>query len=119
MVIVEFKRPMRTGYSGSDDDPIEQVYDYAKKIRRSNALDPKGRPVGGENVPIYAYVICDFNEKIRTYCEYKSFTPTPDLMGYVGMNQKLNVFVEVLTYDKVLIDARKRNHAFFKHLSIT
>lgn len=118
MVIVEFKRPMRIGYSVLDDDPIEQVYEYARKIRASKALDHRGRPVGGEQVPLYAYVVCDFTPKIRTFCEDKGFSPTPDGMGYVGMNPKLNAFVEVLTYDKVLIDARKRNLAFFKRLNI-
>ncbi len=118
MVVVEFKRPMRTGYSGEDDDPIEQVYEYVRKIRSSKALDSRGRPLGGEKVPIYAYVVCDFTEKIKNFCEDKSFTPTPDGLGFVGMNPKLNTFVEVLSYNKVLADARKRNRAFFERLNI-
>jgi uncharacterized protein YeaO (DUF488 family) len=118
MVVVEFKRPMRSGYASSEEDPIEQVYEYVRKIRGSKAIDARGRPVGGEQVPIYAYVVCDFTERVRHFCEDKVFSPTPDGMGYVGMNPKLNTFVEVLSYTKVLVDAKKRNHAFFERLSL-
>jgi hypothetical protein len=119
VVIVEFKRPMRTNYLG-EENPFEQVIRYITKIRESNALDRKGRPIiVNDNTPFYAYIICDPTEKLK-YLAQNSFdyTPTPDGLGYFNFNKNLKAYIEVITYTKLVQDARKRNRVLFEKLNL-
>lgn len=42
--IFELKRPMRDNYDGKDN-PIDQLQEYAEKIKEGNAIDATGRPI--------------------------------------------------------------------------
>ena len=46
------------------------------------------------------------------------FSQTPDKLGYYDFNDKLNAYVEILSYDKLIIDAKKRNKVLFDKLGI-
>lgn len=87
VTIIEFKRPMRKEYS-EGDNPIAQVYGYVEKIRSGRANDKNGRPITiGENLPFYAYIICDITPKIRTWAKQAGiFTVAPNSDGYFGYN---------------------------------
>ena len=120
IVIVEFKRPMRNNYTGEDDNPIAQVYNYVRELRNGGKSDKNGRPVRiKENTPVYAYLICDVTQKINTYAVDAGLDITPDLMGYFGFNKGLQTYIEVLSYDKVLADSQKRNRVLFDQLNIS
>ena len=55
----ELKRPMRDNYDGKDN-PIDQLQEYAEKIKEGNAIDATGRPIRvNENTRIYLYAVCD------------------------------------------------------------
>lgn len=57
--ILELKRPMRDNYDGKDN-PIDQLQEYAEKIKEGNAIDATGRPIRvNENTRIYLYAVCD------------------------------------------------------------
>lgn len=43
---------------------------------------------------------------------------TPDGAGYFKFHTQLNCYIEILSYDKMLDDAKKRNRAFFEKLQI-
>lgn len=119
VVIVEFKRPMRTGYSDEDDNPIAQVYGYVRDLRERKKRDKNGRYVGLDpNTPVYAYIICDIAPKIRQFCEDYRLTPTPDNAGYFGFNENLKTHVEVVSFDKMLNDSQKRNRILFEQLHL-
>lgn len=119
VVIVEFKRPMRKTYKETDDNPFEQVYDYIRQIQGSKVLDKDGRPIHvNQNTPFYVYVICDLTAKIRGIAENYDYTQTPDGLGYFAFNKKMNAYVEVISYDKLVEDAKKRNRILFDKLHI-
>lgn len=121
VVVLEFKRPMRKTYSDEDkDNPIIQVLDYATEIRAAGrVVSSKGRPVTiSPSAPFYAYIICDITSRIERFCTIASYRKTPDGLGYYGYNDGLRTYVEVISYEKLLDDAKKRNRAFFDRLGV-
>lgn len=119
IVIIEFKRPERNDYS-ENDNPITQVQNYIREIQNGNVKDTNGRTIQiSKTTPFYGYIICDINDKIRLFAENATLIKTPDDMGYFGFNQNLNAYIEILSFDKMLIDARKRNKVLFDKLGLS
>lgn len=120
-VVVEFKRPLHTEQHRRDENPINQVYDQIAKIRSGDFKDNRGRLISlaGPNVPAYAYIICDLTNDLRDQATYAGLTMTPDNNGYFGFNSapRINAYVEIISYDKLINDAKKRNRAFFEQLN--
>ena len=71
-----------------------------------------------QNTPFYGYVICDMTKKMRSFAENASFKKTPDGLGYFGFNPNFNVYVELISFDKLLQDSLKRNHVLFERLGL-
>jgi len=118
IIIFEIKRPMRDDYTDSDN-PISQLYDYVWKIRNGEAKDKYHRPIRVDNsTKYYLYAICDITKTLERCIEKYGFTLTPDKLGYYGFNPTYNAYIEVLSYDKILNDAKKRNRVLFDKLGI-
>jgi len=118
IIIFELKRPMRDDYTDSDN-PITQLYDYVRKIRSGEAKDKYHRPIKvNDSTKYYLYAVCDVTSKLERFIEQHSFTPTPDSLGYFKFNKTYNAYFEVLSYDKILNDAKKRNRVLFDKLGI-
>ncbi len=119
VVLVEFKRPQRDNYK-ADENPLAQLYGYAREISEGGANDRKGRPITiAETTPFYGYVVCDITKKMKRFAEDGNLTPTPDGLGYFGYNQAHRMYVEVISYDKLVKDAQKRNRALFEKLGLS
>jgi hypothetical protein len=119
IVIVEFKRPMRDDYK-DDKNPIMQVLEYIDRIKQGTAIARDGRPMGAvnPNTPFYAYVICDLTEKMRAYAKSGGLILTPDHQGFFGYNPSYGAYIEVISFDKLILDAQKRNAVFFEKLNL-
>lgn len=119
VVIVEFKRPMRNDYK-EDDNPFEQVIRYITNIRTSKSLDKDGRQIRvNESTPFYVYIICDITDKLEYLAENSyDCTKTPDLWGYFTFRKNLNTYIEVISYNKLVKDAKKRNRVLFDKLNL-
>lgn len=118
IVIIEFKRPMRDDYDDREN-PISQVYGYIKKIQSGEVRDKNGRPIPSlANMPFYAYIICDLTSKIKEFAEFNGFTVTPDQLGYFNFNKNLNTYIEIISFDKLIADAKKRNRVLFDKLQL-
>jgi len=118
VVIVEFKRPERNEYSVKEENPVEQVLRYVKKIKEGQAKDKDGRTINVGPIPFYAYILCSLTPRMRTIADNHDFVKTPDNEGYFKYHQALGCYIEIASYDKVLTDAKKRNRAFFDHLQV-
>ena len=120
--IIEFKRPERKNYSKSQkgkENPIEQVYDYIDDIKAEKVKNNAGRTIKiYDSTRFYGYVICDINDKIKKFAKKATLQPTPDNMGYFGYNPEYNCYIEVISFDKILADAKKRNRVLFKKLGL-
>lgn len=119
MVLLEFKRPMRANYNPETDNPIEQIYDYVTKIRSGKQIIRSGRPYPiSDNTWFYTYLICDLNDKIERWASYAQLNKSHDGLGYYGYNKDLKCMIEILTFDQVLANAKKRNKVLFHKLGI-
>lgn len=118
IVVVEFKRPVRDDYT-DDDNPITQVMRYITEIRDKKVKDNNGRFINIEdNTPFYAYIICDITPRLRDIVKLHGFYRTPDIGGYYWFNQNIKSYIEIISFDKLLSDAKKRNRVLFERLGL-
>lgn len=118
ITIIEFKRPMRAEYS-EKDNPFSQVYKYIEEIKSGNAKNLEGRPIPiQKNLPFYCYIVCDLTPKLKEWARQSALQPTPDALGFFGYNSNFDAYCEVISYNKLVSDAHKRNQAFFKKLGL-
>ncbi len=116
IVLFELKRPMRNDYSSSSN-PVNQLYEYVTKLKRNNVKDKDGRIIEiGSNTVLFVSV-CDITSTLEQILTFHDFTQTPDKMGYYRYHEKMNAYIEILSYDKI-IDAQKRNKILFDKLGI-
>lgn len=122
VTIFEFKKPQRDDFvnPSSEEDPIQQIIRYVRKLKAGDFRTPVGREISiSDNTPFYGYVICDLTPKIKSWLEEeKDFKPMPDRLGYFKWHESLNLYIEVLSWDKILSDATMRNRIFFHKLGI-
>lgn len=118
IIIVEFKKPMRDDYNDSDN-PINQVTDYAIEILENKSQDKNGRPISvRENTPFYAYIISDLTPKLRNLADKAGFTKLPDNDGYFNYNPNFKLYIEIISFDKLIRDSKKRNQILFSKLNL-
>jgi hypothetical protein len=119
LVIVEFKKPDRSDYR--KEDPVDQVYRLIREIKGGHFKDKASREikVQSERIPAYAYVICDTTKEVEIIAQNKGLLPTPDQLGYYGYNPSLSAYVEIISYTKLLRDAKKRNRILFDKLHLS
>ncbi len=114
ITIVELKRPQR---NDSDNDPVLQVLKYVKDIKEGRIKKANGRDFGDmSHVSFYCYVVGDLTQSMRESAESRGLTETQDKQGYFGFNPSYGAYVEVISYDKLLKDAKQRNRALFDKL---
>jgi len=122
VTIFEFKRPRRDDFvnPSSKEDPIQQIIRYVNGIRAGKFLTPKGREILiSQTTPFYGYVVCDLTPKVKQWLhDEKNFTPMADNLGWFHWYANINLYVEVLSWDKMLKDADMRNRVFFYKLGI-
>jgi len=122
ITIFEFKKPQRDDFANpsSREDPVQQIVRYVNDIRDGKYKTPEGRKMlVAENTPFYGYVVCDLTPKVESWLErVMNFTPMPDRLGWFQWRGNINLYVEVISWDKVLKDARMRNRVFFEKLGI-
>ena len=122
ITIFEFKKPQRDEFANPStrEDPVQQIIRYANGIRDGKYKTPKGRKIlVAENTPFYGYVVCDLTPKVENWLEReKDFKRMPDSLGWFQWFGNINLYVEVISWDKVLKDAQMRNKIFFEKLGI-
>lgn len=120
--IVEFKKPQRNNFADYDSDknPIEQVERYIDAILEGKVKDRSGRLINvPATTPFFVYIVCDVTPSLIKILKNREYTTTPDGMGYFRFkNQYYNAYIEVLPFEKVLTDAKKRNRILFDKLGI-
>ncbi len=116
VVIFELKKPMRNDLT--TNNPVEQIIRYMTKIQTNTVTDKNGRIIHTDgHTKFYLYVVCDMLDKYKNeLANLFNFDETIDRLGMFRM--KDNVYIEVLTYDKIINDAKKRNKILFDKLGI-
>lgn len=120
VTIVEFKKPMRNDYQEGEEtkDPIAQALGYLKRVR-DGRVKRNGRPLLlADNVPGFCYVIGDLTPHMVECAQMKDLKLTHDRLGYFGYNSNFNAYIEVISFEKLIIAAKQRNRAFFDKLGL-
>jgi len=118
IVVIEFKRPDRGDYK--KEDPIDQVYRLIRQIRTGYFKDKYQREIKlkSPDIPAYAYIIADTVKQLEDIAENKGFMRTPDRGGWYVYNQNLSTYVEIISYQKLMDDAKRRNRVLFDRLHL-
>lgn len=122
ITIVEFKKPGRDNFAsrGNKENPVDQIVRYTNDIRDGRYTAPGKRPIHTDtNTQFYGYIIVEFTEKVKRWLRVEEdFIPMPDGLGYFKTFANTNLYVEVLSWDKVLKDAQLRNRIFIEKLGL-
>ena len=122
ITIFEFKKPQRDDFMNpsSREDPVAQVIRYINSIREGKYKTPRGRDiVVSDNTPFYGFVVCDLTQNVKDWLlKEKDFKPMPDGEGWFQWYSNNNLYVEVISWDKMLKDAEMRNKIFFQKLGL-
>ena len=122
ITIFEFKKPQRDDFvdPSSEEDPVQQIIRYVNNIREGKYKTPEGRKIlVSDNTPFFGIVVCDLTAKVEKWLEKeKNFKPMPDRLGWFQWYENINLYAEVLSWDKVLKDADMRNRIFFHKLGL-
>ncbi len=122
ITIFEFKKPQRDDFAdpSSKEDPVQQIIRYVNQIREGRFKTPTGRDIlVNETTPFYGYVVCDLTKKVKDWLQKeKDFTPMPDGLGWFNWFGNISLYMEVISWTKLLRDAEMRNKIFFNKLGI-
>lgn len=123
ITIVEFKRPGRDDFAavGNKENPVDQIVRYTNAIRAGKYKKPGKRPIHTDpNTQFYGYIIVDFTEKVTRWLQdEEDFTPMPDGLGYFKWKSNISLYIEVISWDKLLRDAKLRSSIFSQKLGIS
>jgi len=118
VVIIEFKRPGETGVEGQRN-PLLQIQEYIEHIRDGDATTRTGVPIPrSDSMYFFGYVICDLHEALKKVLKRANMRETADGRGMFGFFEQHRAYIEVISYGKMLDDARKRNRILFDKLKL-
>ena len=123
LLIVEMKRPQKSGYDSSKEghtsNPVDQLKKQILDIRRRGKItDSKGREREMPNESmVRGYVLADWNDSLESYLAMEDFKFT-NFGGKMGCRYygTLNIMIEVIAFDRLADRAFNRNEAFVKML---
>lgn len=117
VVLVEFKRPDR-----DDDNPVDQLVEYAQLLRKGGRLDIHNRQLPGipRTVRIEAFAIMTLSPKTDDMLERSAgdLRKVENEDRWYGYHTMLNMSIEVLGYRAFIRRAEQRNHSFFVKLGL-
>lgn len=117
VTLFELKRPGRDDYK-PNDNPVDQLLDYVARIRKGEIKDANGRPIRvNGNTKYYLYIVADVTQSLIQILEKHSFNFFDSENAYAH-NPNFKAYIEVMSYDRILRDAEKRNKVFFEKLGI-
>ena len=117
ITIVEFKKPQRDDYTKEEKNPIDQVYEYVKAIKAGKVKKANGRGFGNvKDIAFYCYIVADITPTLQNRADLANLQLTQDGDGYFGYNSAIGSYIEIISYDKLLKDAKQRNRVLFDKL---
>ncbi|WP_300829887.1 hypothetical protein [uncultured Akkermansia sp.] len=116
VVIFEFKRPNRVI---TYEEFSKQMREQILGIRESKLTDDNQRHIQtSTKTPIFFYYVCDVNAYaiLKQSAEMEGFNETP-YKSLIRLSNT-NVYQEIITYQTLIVNAKRRNKIFFKKLGI-
>lgn len=119
VILVEFKRPGLETYTDKND-PLMQLMDYVTLFKKGKSIrDREGKMITGlgNSTAFHCYIVADLTDGLMKRLR-GHFDATPDGKGLFGYTRNPDAYVEVIPYDKLLLDAQARNAIFFEKLGL-
>ena len=117
--VFEFKKPGRHDFvnKSSKEDPFDQIKRYVQSIKDGQVKTIDGTQVLiGENTPFYGYIVADSDKQVEQWLQRENFKALPDGQGWYYNHDGLNLYVEYVTWQKLINDAKIRHRKFFELL---
>lgn len=114
VVIIEFKRPGRDNY---DKDPADQIIQRFREISEGGVDDVDGRQINPANLRYTGYLIADLTPSLHRQV-FGRYHRTADNEGYFSPLSTGNGYIEIISYDKLIKDAGRRNRILFDKLGL-
>ncbi|MFM0078741.1 ATP-binding protein [Paraburkholderia sediminicola] len=114
VVIVEFKRPGRDDY---DKDPADQIVQRFDEIAQGGVKDIDGRPINPDRLRYTGYLIADLTPTLHRQVRMR-YHKMADNEGYFATLPQGNGYIEIISYDKLVQDAKRRNRVLFDKLGL-
>lgn len=114
VVIIEFKRPGRNDYRS---DPTEQITQRFYEISNGGVKDIEGRPINPTNLRYAGYLIADITPTMQRQVDML-YNKTADGEGYFKTLSGGRGYVEIISYDRLVKDAVRRNRVLFEKLGL-
>ena len=114
VIIIEFKRPGRDDY---DKDPADQIIQRFREISDGNVDDIDGRQINSANLRFTGYLIADLKPTLHKQV-YGRYHRTADNEGYFFNLAEGNGYIEIISYNKLVKDAERRNRILFDKLGL-
>ncbi len=123
LMVVEMKRPQKTGYSTARDiatnNPVDQLKRQISDIREKGRIKTSaGREIlVPPDTMVRGYVLADWNDSLQSYLRMEDFVIT-NYGGQMAYRyfQTLNLMLEVVAFDRLVDRATNRNEAFVQML---
>lgn len=114
VVVIEFKRPGRDDYRS---DPTDQITQRFYEISNGGVKDIEGRPINPANLRYAGYLIADITPSMRKHVDML-YNKTADGEGYFKTLSGGRGYVEIISYDRLVKDAKRRNRVLFDKLGV-
>jgi hypothetical protein len=114
VVIIEFKRPGRDDYN---KDPADQIIQRFREISDGNVSDIDGRTINPANIRFTGYLIADLKPSLHKQV-FGRYHRAADNEGYFFTLAAGNGYIEIISYDKLIRDAERRNRILFQKLGL-
>ena len=109
---MEFKKPERTSYD-EKENPVAQAIRYIREIREKKAFTRDNRVFRLQpNSPIHVHVICHIVENLLDEIQGYNYCQSTDGEGIWLYMDKLNAMVEIISFEKLIADAKKTKRGF-------
>lgn len=116
ITIIEFKRPGREHYNDAEN-PIRQIKEYMDDIVEGKVKTKDGEFLNEtENIRFFCYIICDVDLSIKKLAKLEDLKVTPDNMGFYKYIDSYKAYLEIIPYNKLIQDSKKRNRILFDKL---
>lgn len=117
VIIIEFKRPGRDDLTSSILE--DQIYKYIEELQESKIKSSTGTRIEVSKNSIFnIYIICEITSRLKNQLKRGNYKLMLDEQGYYMYNENYKAFIQILSLNKVLRDAKLRNKIFFKKLGI-
>jgi hypothetical protein len=111
--IIEFKRPYE---NNPNNKPVDQIKDYIIEISNKKIKDLNLRT--DNRTKFFGYAVCDDTNNLNKHIKKEDMTEAPEGRSFYKYYSSLKAYIELLTYDKLISNAKRRHKAFFRKLGI-